>query len=150
MLPATSIAEDEFDPPEIAMGERLFLETRFAQFFATRGTGGDPVMETTETTGEPLPGPFTGQSMNCAACHLVDQQLETSGGGMRTYADFARRSPLQSREDGKTHAVRNSPPLVNASLLRTKRPGFRGGVMFHLTGNFHPCMTLSKPLIRVA
>ncbi|MCC6921604.1 MAG: hypothetical protein IT525_00845, partial [Nitrosomonas sp.] len=47
MLPIASIAEDEFDPPEIAMGERLFLETRFAQFFAAHGTGGDPIMETT-------------------------------------------------------------------------------------------------------
>ena len=47
MLPVLSIAEDEFDPPEIAMGERLFLETRFAQFFAAHSTGGDPIMETT-------------------------------------------------------------------------------------------------------
>jgi hypothetical protein len=144
MLPVASIAEDEFDPPEIAIGERLFLETRFAQFFAVHGTGGDSAMETTETTDEPLPGPFAGQSMNCAACHLVDQQLETSGGGMRTYADFARRSPLQPREDSKTHAVRNSPPLVNASLLRTKRPGFRGDVMFHFDGEFSSMHDLVK------
>lgn len=63
-------------------------------------------------------GPFAGQSMNCRNCHLVDEQLETTGYGMRTYMDFARRSPIPAREDGKTVTLRNSPPLVNASLPR--------------------------------
>lgn len=142
--PGLSAAEGEFDPAEIAIGERLFLETRFAQFFAVHNSGGDTTMDVTETTGSPLPGPFSGQSMNCAACHLVDQHLDTEDGGMRTYADFARRSPLQPREDGRTHAVRNSPPLVNASLPRKKRPGFKGGVMFHFDGEFASLHDLVK------
>lgn len=123
--------EEAADPAEIAIGERLFLETRFAQFFFAHGQGGDPVVDTTETVTSSLPGPFAEQSMNCAACHLVDQQLETPGGGMRTYGDFARRSPIPQRaEDDKTHAPRNSPPLVNASLPR------RGGSLFHFDGEF--------------
>ena len=126
------------DPAEIAIGERLFLETRFAQFFNARGKGGDPVMDVTETVDGHLPGPFIGQSMNCAACHLVDQQLESSNGGMRSYSDFARRSPIPQREDGKTHAVRNSPPLVNASLARRDRS------LFHFDAEFSSLHDLVK------
>jgi cytochrome c peroxidase len=133
-----SATEEEADPAEIAIGERLFLETRFAQFFAANNQGGDPAMDTTETIDAPLPGPFAGQSMNCVACHLVDQQLGVTGGSMRTYADFARRSPLQAREDGKTHSVRNSPPLVNASLPR------KGGIMLHFDGEFSSIHDLVK------
>jgi len=116
------------DPPEVTIGERLFLETRFAQFFATHsgsdvnkalplGTG-DPVMDETVSTGDPLPGPFKGKTMNCRSCHLVDEQFETPGGGMRTYDDFSRHSPIPDRGDGLSVTSRNSPPLVNATLER--------------------------------
>jgi cytochrome c peroxidase len=81
-------------------------------------------------SAEPLAGPFRGQSMNCAACHLVDQQLETPGGGMRTYADFAGRSPIPGREDGKMLTPRNSPPLVNSTMLRD------GEFFLHFDGEF--------------
>lgn len=94
---------------------------------------GDPVMTLTETTGpgQGLPGPFAGLSMNCRACHLVDEHVGAAGGGMRTYGDFARRSPIPARaEDGHLTAPRNSPPLVNASLART------GGTLFHFDGEF--------------
>jgi cytochrome c peroxidase len=127
---------EEADPAEITNGERLFLETRFAQFFKVFLDGGGSV-------NEPLPagdpaldnavnwklqpdqfavGPFAGQSMNCRSCHFVDEigveEDETVDYGMRTYSDFARRSPIPAREDGHTTTVRNSPPLVNASLPR--------------------------------
>jgi hypothetical protein len=49
---------------------------------------------------------------------------------MRTYADFARRSPVPGRDDGKRTAPRNSPALVNASLPRA------GGELFHFDGEF--------------
>ena len=93
---------------------------------------GDPVMDLSETTGPGvgLPGPFAGLTMNCRACHLVDEHVGTPGGGMRTYADFAQRSPLPNRSDGKRTAPRNSPPLVNASLDRP------GGALFHFDGEF--------------
>lgn len=127
---------------EASVGERLFVETRFAQFFKSYLDGGgkvndappasDPTMNLTETTGPGvgLPGPFAGLSMNCRGCHLVDEHVGRSGGGMRTYTDFAKRSPVPGRGDGKRTAPRNSPPLVNASLDRP------GGALFHFDGEF--------------
>ena len=140
---------EDADPPPVAIGERLFLETRFAQFFAVNSQGnanavlaaGDPVMDTTQTTGDPFPGPFAGQSMNCRQCHFVDEHATTPGapaGGVRTYADFARRSPVPQREDGKTTTPRNSPPLVNASLVR------KDGVLFHFDAEFATMKDLVK------
>lgn len=128
---------------EQAVGERLFLETRFAQAFKVfldnggdinNPNAGDAVVDTVETTtpGAPIdPGPFKGLSMNCRACHMVDDVLTAQGGGMRTYADFARRSPIPARPDGKTHAPRNSPPLVNSALDRPS------GVLFHFDAEFN-------------
>jgi len=146
--PIVRAQEGPADPPEITIGERLFLETRFAQFFKqflSGGAGvndplpvGDPVMNTTVTVGEPLSGPFAGLSMNCRACHLVDEHVETSGGTMRTYADFARRSPVPAREDGATTAPRNSPALVNATLPRT------GGLLLHFDAEFATTADLIK------
>lgn len=123
---------EDADPPEITNGERLFLETRFAQLFKNfLDNGGD--------VNDPLPlgdpgldkvvnwklqpdqfadGPFAGQSMNCRSCHFVDEQLDVPDYGMRTYSDFARRSPIPAREDGHTTTVRNAPPLVNSALPR--------------------------------
>ncbi len=123
--------------PEAQLGKRLFLETRFAQAFFAQAHGnvnatnisGDPALNETVTAGSNLPGPFAGKTMNCRACHLEDEQLNAAGGGMRTYADFARRSPIPAREDGKVSTVRNSPALVNATL---PRPEF----FLHFDGEF--------------
>ncbi len=137
-----SVAATGTPGAEASVGERLFVETRFAQAFkAYLDSGGnvndtlpagDPVMDLSETTrsGVGLSGPFAGLTMNCRACHLVDEHVGTPGGGMRTYADFALRSPLPDRGDGKRTAPRNSPPLVNASLDRP------GGALFHFDGEF--------------
>jgi hypothetical protein len=130
--------EEEADPPEVAIGERLFLETRFAQYFAARNGNdvnrplavGDPVVDTTVTRSGTIPGPFAGQSMNCRACHLVDEQKGVAGGGNDTYGDFARRSPIPPREDGATTTPRNSPPLVNSALPRP------GAFFLHFDGEF--------------
>ncbi len=119
------------------MGERLFLETRFAQYFFAQAQGnanyqllsGDPVMNASVTAGLPLPGPFAGQSMNCRACHLVDEFSGSAGN--RTYDDFAPRSPIPARSaDLLTQTPRNSPPLVSAA-----RP-INGHVLLHLDGQF--------------
>lgn len=121
------VPEPPDDPPEVALGERLFLETRFAQFFAAHADDvnhplavGDPVMDELETTGAPRPGPFAGKSMNCRQCHLVDDSPDARDPalGVLTYGDFARRSPVPDRGDGRTHTPRNSPPLVNALVAR--------------------------------
>jgi hypothetical protein len=92
---------------------------------------GDHVVDTVQKLGAPIdPGPFKGLSMNCRACHLVDDVLDAPGGGMRAYTDLARRSPIPARADGKTVAVRNSPPLVNSALNRPN------GVLFHSDAEF--------------
>lgn len=123
---------------EEVIGERLFLETRFAQYFAARAGAdvnaplaiGDPTLDVTVTTDAKLPGPFAGRSMNCAACHLVDQQDGVEHGGLRTYADFARRSPIPERRDGRNRAPRNAPSLVDSIV------GGGAPVILHLDGEF--------------
>lgn len=138
----TATAQTDGTPgAEEAVGERLFLETRFAQtykVFLDNGgdindpNAGDAVVGMVETVGAPIdPGPFKGLSMNCRACHMVDDVLPAPGGSMRTYADFARRSPIPARADGKTHAPRNSPALVNSTLDRPD------GVLFHFDAEFN-------------
>jgi cytochrome c peroxidase len=139
--PSLPISSTGTPGAEEAVGERLFLETRFAQAFKVfldKGGDlndpnvGDGIVDTVATVHAPIdPGPFKGLSMNCRTCHLVDDVLDVPGGGMRAYADFARRSPLPARADGKTVAVRNSPPLVNAALDRP------GGVLFHFDAEFN-------------
>ena len=134
---------------EQAVGERLFFDTRFAQSFkvfldnspnpnVNNPNAGDPVVDTVEALDPTTfittfidPSPFKGLSMNCRSCHFVDDISTASGGGMRTYADFARRSPIPARADGKTHTPRNSPALVNSTVARP------GGVLFHLDTEFN-------------
>jgi cytochrome c peroxidase len=124
----------DFDPPEVTIGERLFLETRFAQFFASHMAGvntplaqGDPVLETLRTSLGPLAGPFAGKAMNCRNCHLVD---DTADAPTRTYSDFSRKSLVPIREDSLVQTPRNSPALVNALLPRS------GPMFLHFDGEF--------------
>lgn len=128
----------EGSPAAVALGKRLFLEPRFAQFFYAHSTndvnsflrdGGDPVLNDTLTLTVPVPGPFKGQSMNCGACHLSDE-LQRSGLGNRSFADFAIRSPIPQREDGRKFTFRNAPSLVNASVKRS------GEFFLHFDGEF--------------
>jgi cytochrome c peroxidase len=119
--------EPRQDPATVAIGERLFLETRFSQFFFAHSRGdanavlpaGDPVVASSVTTNRPLPGPFAGHAINCRACHLVNEHA-AAGLGHRTYADYARRSPVPARSDGQQFTVRNSPPMVNATVPRER------------------------------
>jgi len=145
-LSAAAQAQQPGEAAEVAIGRRLFLETRFAQFFAANSPGnvnaplalGDPTVATTDSAAGPLPGPFAGESINCRACHLVREQLGVPGGGMRSYADFAKRSPIPARADGATRTVRNAPSLVNASLDRPT------GRLFHLDGEFSTLLELTR------
>ncbi len=107
-----------YPAPEVTLGERLFLETRFAQFFATHMTGinqplsaGDPVVATVHTTSGTLPGPFAGQSINCRSCHFVTE-FEGSAGN-RAYSDFTTRSPLPRLIIGFDHTPRNAEQMVD-------------------------------------
>jgi hypothetical protein len=125
------------DPANVAAGERLFLETRFAQFYQAHCghdvnavlAEGDPAVERSLTTTGSLPGPAAGYSMNCRACHLVNE-FRSVGRGHRTYADYARRSPVPARPDGRTSTVRNAPPMVNATIPRL------GRFLLHFDGEF--------------
>ena len=139
-------AAEEADPAEVALGERLFLETRFAQFFFARAHGdpnavlaeADPTVARIVTTVGPVEGAFLGPSMSCRTCHLVDDVKDVPGAGSRSYGDFARRSPIPAREDGLTTTPRNSPPLVNAALAR------RGPFFMHFDGEFPSIRALVK------
>ncbi len=137
---------EEMDPADIMLGERLFLETRLSQFFAAqlgKNTDvnmplkeGDPALNKTARFFSLPPyqipftdGPYAGQSFNCRACHLVDEHLEQNELGMRSYSDFASRSPIPARNDNLLTTVRNSPALVDASLPRKN-------FMLHFDGEF--------------
>jgi hypothetical protein len=142
-----TVAEDNgTDPAEVAIGERLLLETRFAQLFFSHMNGdanarlesGDPIVDVTETLDTPLPGPFAGQSINCRACHLVDEQGGVPDGGNRTYAHFTRRSPVPARNDANIHTPRNSLPLVN--VFRVKR----SELLLHFDSEFATVQDLVK------
>jgi cytochrome c peroxidase len=126
------------DSSKVAIGERLFLETRFSQFYFASSQGdansslpsGDPVVATTVTaTNHSLRGPFAGFAINCRSCHLVNEHY-AAGWGNRTYADFARRSPVPAREDGQSFTVRNSPAMVNATIPRER------DLVLHSDGEF--------------
>src|ERR1700730_2010257 len=133
--------------PEVLLGDRLFFETRFAQFFYehsrgdvnSRSSGGDPITE--EVPLEPgghflgvgagsLRGPFRGSGINCRQCHLGDDFIATKPLAQRTYCDFARRSPVPYRGDGITNTVRNSPVMVNLGLPR------ESPLLLHFDGEF--------------
>jgi len=49
---------------------------------------------------------------------------------MRSYTDFARRSPVPNRGDGQTHTARNAMSMVNISRLGPH------GELFHFDGEF--------------
>jgi cytochrome c peroxidase len=127
------VAEGEEDPPEVAAGERLFRETRFAQFFFAHQEGpniplkeGDPSLKLMPMAGgKPLLNPY-GKSMNCATCHLVDEALDQEG--MRAYSDFAFKSFVPARaEDREAETPRNSPSLVGV---------MQSGKFLHFDGEF--------------
>jgi hypothetical protein len=126
-------AQDKFPTDfafaDVNIGERLFLETRFSQYFFTNCGGdvnaeipGDPTVSNLLTTTGYVTGPFRGLAMNCRQCHLVDEEgygpFGTNVLGNRTYADFAQRSPVPPRDDNRTQTPRNSTTLVDAFIPR--------------------------------
>lgn len=130
-LNIVNAAEPELDPAEVAIGERLFLETRFAQAYYANNKQSDPALDYTLTTIEPLRGPFAGKTMNCRACHMVDEHKDAPQAGMRTYADYTHHSPIPDRNDGHHRTERNSMSLVNISIAG------RYGKIFHFDGEFN-------------
>jgi cytochrome c peroxidase len=128
-----------FKNPEVQLGDRLFFETRFSQFYHAAADGepnvvlskGDPIMEKVAVAvGEDLPGPFAGQGMNCRQCHLGSDFLPEHLRAGRTYGDFSRRSPIPAREDGRKATQRNSPIMIDLGYPREVP------VLLHLDGEF--------------
>ena len=112
---------------EVALGDRLFFETRFAQYFFAHNHGdvnapleqGDSLVDEVPAIDRPaLPGPFRGQSMSCRQCHLGDDFIDRKPLAGRTYVDFSRRSPIPPRGDGLVTTPRNSPTMVGFGLPR--------------------------------
>ncbi|MDH5660898.1 MAG: hypothetical protein OEY65_07850, partial [Gammaproteobacteria bacterium] len=84
----------------------------------------------TITSTQSLPGPFAGKTMNCRACHMVDEHAENPLGGMRTYSDYASRPPVPARDDGANTSNRNAMSMVNIAISR------QHGTVFHFDGEF--------------
>jgi hypothetical protein len=129
--------EVEVTPAEDSIGERLFLDTRFAQYFATHMTGvnqplavGDPVVQQVYTSAGVLPGPFAGQSINCRSCHFVTEFQGVAGAGNRTYSDFTARSPIPLPMNDFTQTPRNSMHMVGSLQPHP------GPVFLHFDGEF--------------
>ncbi len=124
-------------PAEDSIGERLFLDPRFAQYFATHMTGvnqplaaGDPVVQQVYTTSGTLPGPFAGQSMNCRSCHFVTEFQRVTGAGNRTYSDFTTHSPIPRLMNGFTLTPRNAMHMVGSLQPHA------GPIFLHFDGEF--------------
>jgi cytochrome c peroxidase len=136
--PAFPTEDEAGAPAEQNIGERLFVETRFAEYFAANMTGinaplavGDPVVGQTQNAYVgPLPGPFAGQSINCRSCHFVVEFQGVPGFGNRTYADYTAHSPLPLPMNGFTDTPRNSMQMVG-SLQPHDGPTF-----LHFDGQF--------------
>ena len=135
--PAISTENESATPAADPIGERLFLDTRFAKFFFQHMTGynvplasGDPVVATVLNPAGNLPGPFAGKSTNCRSCHFVTEFQGVANAGNRTYSDFTTRSPLAVSQNGFDTTPRNSMQMVNT--FRTD-----GGMQFlHFDGEF--------------
>jgi len=129
--------ESESTPAEDSIGERLFLDTRFAEYFAANMTGvnqplatGDPAVAEVQTANGTLPGPFAGQSINCRSCHFVTEFTGVAGAGNRTYSDFTTHSPMPRMVGSFDHTPRNAMQMVG-SLQPHVGPTF-----LHFDGEF--------------
>jgi hypothetical protein len=115
------LQEAEGAPADQNVGERIFIDTRFAQYFAQNMTGvndplavGDPVVATVSTPVGVLPGPFAGESINCRSCHFVTEFTNVTGVRNRTYADFVDHSPIPRNINGVTFTPRNAMQMVGS------------------------------------
>lgn len=134
------------DPPEVTIGERLFIDTRFAQYFAAHYDGnvnhplakGDSILDVVQVKDKSVRGPFATRSMNCRSCHFVAEFASQGIDYNRTYADFARRSPVPARNDGQTTTPRNSMSMVDSFSGRD------GIMLLHSDGEFASAEALVK------
>lgn len=124
-----------------ALGERMFNDIRFSQYFKKvsrgnvnynfNGEDGSPELETIVIRGQEHDSPFSGQASSCASCHMVDQAFDLSPGGMRGYNDFSSRTKVPLRGDSNTHTLRNTPTLVGIGSKYAQNR------FSHFDGEFH-------------
>jgi hypothetical protein len=134
------------DPPAVTIGERLFIDTRFAQFYAANYDGnvnhplakGDPALDSVVVKGKMVSGPFATRSMNCRSCHFVAEFASQGVNFNRTYADFAQRSPIPRRDDGQRTTSRNSVSMVDSFSGRNVK------TLLHADGEFASAEALVK------
>jgi cytochrome c peroxidase len=131
------LQEAEGAPADQNVGERIFVDTQFAEYFAQNMTGvndplpaGDPVVAEVDTPVGLLPGPFAGQSINCRSCHFVSEFTDVQGVRNRTYADFVGHSPMPRMINGINATPRNAMQMVG-SLQPHNGPTF-----LHFDGEF--------------
>ena len=127
------------------MGERLFAEPRFAQFFQAHNNGkingslpaSDLALDTIAVASADalvIKNPLAGQSMSCGSCHLGAEHKERAGlpvMGVNIFGDFSQRSPVSERNDGHRVTPRNAPPLVG--MLAGPQEGWG---LLHWDGEF--------------
>jgi cytochrome c peroxidase len=112
-------------PPEVMLGERLSLETRFAEpFGADQRAGGNAA------SAQGAAPSAAARGISCRTCHLVDELQNAHPGAVRSYTDFSARSTIAPRDDGLTTTVRNSPTMVDVTVAR------RIPLMLHYDGEF--------------
>jgi hypothetical protein len=131
------LQEAEGAPADQNVGERIFVDTRFAEYFAANMTGvndplpvGDPVVARVDTPIGMMPGPFAGESINCRSCHFVTEFQNVNGVGNRTYADFVTHSAMPQSINGINSTPRNAMQMVG-SLQSHSGPTF-----LHFDGEF--------------
>lgn len=135
------------DDPVVSLGERLFNDFRFSQFFYKASNGnvnhtlknGDFTRDEIQIGDLSLPSPFAGGATSCASCHMVDQSFEDIG--MRGYNDFSAQTKISKRSDGKKLTLRNTPSLIGigSSYVQNAISHYDGEFFNHrqtVLGNF--------------
>ena len=130
-------SEAESTPAEDSIGERLFLDTRFAQFFATHMTGvnqplpaGDPAVDfglyDEWNSARSVRGPIH-QLPFLPLRHRIPRRCRS---GNRTYAEYTTRSLLPRVLNTFDHTPGNSMQMVGSLQPRP------GPVFLHFDGEF--------------
>lgn len=142
IIGSMNVLAAEPDPAEITIGERLFSDYRFSQFFYEKAQGnanhvlesGDPQLDFLKILDEKssIKNPFQGTAMSCSSCHMVDQTKDTMG--TRLYSDFANFSPvpLRASDPQITDTLRNTQVVLPLKPNDPNTPLF-----FHWDGEFN-------------
>jgi hypothetical protein len=131
------LPESDATPGEQNLGERIFVDTRFAEYFEQNMAGvndplavGDPVVAQVSTPAGILPGPFAGHSINCRSCHFVTEFTNVTNVRNRSYADFVDHSPIPRNINGILSTPRNAMQMVGSLQPHS------GPIFLHFDGEF--------------